>query len=81
MAQKNTIFKSEWERVGCGMLPVLTSGFWLWKELGDAGLDRLFSPSFPATWFLSVGLTNSLFSKYATPVWQNGLLLTCEDQW
>lgn len=64
-----------WKLVGCGMLPVFAGGFWLWKGLGDAGVDGLFRPSFSATQFSSVVFPNSLFAKYASPAWQNGLLL------
>lgn len=57
------------------MVQVFASGSWLWKGLGDVGLDGLFRPSFAATQFSSVALPNSLFAKYASPAWQNDLLL------
>lgn len=48
-----------WTLVECGMLPVFASGFWLWKGLGDTGLDGLFRSHFPATQFSSAALPNN----------------------
>lgn len=73
--KKTQTSRKRWKLVACGMLPVFASGFWLWKGLGDAGVDGLFRPSFSATQFSSVVFPNSLFAKYASPAWQNGLLL------